>query len=177
MPRLLTIAAAQLGPVHLTASRAETLQRCIALLQLADKAGAKLVVFPEIAFTTFFPRHLIALGPELEAYFDDADTLLTSPGTRALFEKAGELRLDIEVGFAERARNGDGFNTSVYFSGETGDIIAKYRFVSCPYYSIAVLIRYMEQKSPLARNEGTICKSGRSQSTGKALFHTWKLRL
>ena len=56
MSRKLRAAVAQLGPIHLADSRASVVKRMIALLREAHAEGAKFVVFPELALTTFFPR-------------------------------------------------------------------------------------------------------------------------
>jgi predicted amidohydrolase len=132
MPRLLKVAAAQMGPVHLTSPRRETLLRMITLLESASSLGAKLVLFPETAFTTFFPRHLIASQEELDSYFEPADDLLSSSNTSPLFDEAKNLGIDVSVGFAERTTDGKGFNTSVYYSAKKGEVIAKYRKVHLP---------------------------------------------
>jgi predicted amidohydrolase len=132
MPRTLKLAAAQLGPNHLTTPRAEVLSRMIALLQSASSLGAQLVLFPETAFTTFFPRHLITSQEELDIYFEHHNSLLVSPNTRTLFDEAQKLGVDISVGFAERDVNGKGYNTCVYYSAKKGEVIAKYRKVHLP---------------------------------------------
>lgn len=132
MPRPLKLAAAQMGPVHLTSTRTETLNRLLTLLRSASALGAQLVLFPETALTTFFPRHLINDQAVLDSYFDSASTLLTSPNTAPLFLLAKELGIDISIGFAERADDGKGYNTSVYFSASKGEIVAKYRKVHLP---------------------------------------------
>lgn len=132
MARTLKIAAAQMGPVHLTSTRPETLTRMISLLQDAHKLGAEVVLFPETAFTTFFPRHLIEEGEKLEYFFDSAETITTAPNTKALFDEAKKLGVDISVGFAERAVDGKGYNTSVYYSAKKGEVVAKYRKVHLP---------------------------------------------
>lgn len=121
-----------MGPVHITSTRADTLARMVALLQSAAARGAQVVLFPEAAFTTFFPRHLINDQEELDTYFEHADSLLTSPNSRALFDEAKKLGVDISVGFAERTEDGKGYNTSVYFSAKKGEVIAKYRKVHLP---------------------------------------------
>ena len=56
MARHLKIAAAQLGPLHKSDSREAATKRLVSLLREAHGMGAKFVVFPELAFTTFFPR-------------------------------------------------------------------------------------------------------------------------
>ena len=56
MSRPLTIAAAQMGPVGRAETRAQVVERLLAMLREAAEPGAELVVFPELALTTFFPR-------------------------------------------------------------------------------------------------------------------------
>ncbi len=56
MTRSLPLAVAQLGPIARDEPRTSAVKRMITLLQKAEDAGSKLVVFPELALTTFFPR-------------------------------------------------------------------------------------------------------------------------
>ena len=56
MPRLLTIGAAQLGPIARNDNRTSVVARLLDLMPQAHNAGCRLVVFPELALTTFFPR-------------------------------------------------------------------------------------------------------------------------
>jgi hypothetical protein len=49
-----------MGPTRLADSPQEILHRLIALLETAAGEGIKLVVFRELAFSTFFPRWPIA---------------------------------------------------------------------------------------------------------------------
>ena len=56
MSRLITVAAAQLGPVPRGATRASVVARMLALMAQAARERATLVVFPELALTSFFPR-------------------------------------------------------------------------------------------------------------------------
>ncbi len=58
-PRILTVAAAQLGPVQKDHTRAQVVARMIALMCDAHKHGVELVVYPELALTTFFPRWFV----------------------------------------------------------------------------------------------------------------------
>ncbi len=55
MSRLLNVAAAQLGPVQRTDDRKSVVARLLELLREAHSKKAELVVFPELALTTFFP--------------------------------------------------------------------------------------------------------------------------
>ena len=56
MSRSIVAAAAQLGPIQRSDDRKSVVKRLIALLEEAASRGAELVVFPELALTTFFPR-------------------------------------------------------------------------------------------------------------------------
>lgn len=69
MTRLIKVAAAQVGAVHRGADRKETTARLIKLLEDGAAQGAQLVVFPETALTTFFPRWQLE-SDELASYFD-----------------------------------------------------------------------------------------------------------
>src|ERR1700724_4454714 len=67
--RVLRAAAAQMGPTQKADSRDHTLGRMLELLDAAAARGASLVVFPELAFTTFFPRWLVE-GGGLDHYYE-----------------------------------------------------------------------------------------------------------
>ncbi|BCS00241.1 uncharacterized protein AKAW2_50582A [Aspergillus luchuensis] len=131
MPRTVRLAAAQMGTTNKWSSREETLTRMITLLRDAATQGAKLVLFPEIAFTTFFPRYLILDEAELEDWFEHGD-ILTAPRTRALFDTAHDLAVDIIVGFAEATDTGEHFNSCVYYHAATGSILSRYRKIHLP---------------------------------------------
>ena len=51
------LAVAQMGPVHLTDSRAEVVRRLMEMMREAKARQSAVVVFPELALTTFFPRY------------------------------------------------------------------------------------------------------------------------
>ncbi|KAI7359157.1 carbon-nitrogen hydrolase [Hortaea werneckii] len=131
MTRKIRIAAAQIGGVHRTDPREATLQRMLKLLENAGSQGAELVLFPETAFTTFFPRHLINDPDELSSWFEHGD-VTKSPNTAPLFAKATDLNVDIAVGFAEAADNGERFNACVYYHAKAGSVLSKYRKIHLP---------------------------------------------
>src|SRR6516225_6101791 len=68
MGRNLTVGAAQLGPIGRKEPRSSAVGRMIALLREAKSRSCELVVFPEMALTTFFPRWHITDGPEIEGF-------------------------------------------------------------------------------------------------------------
>ncbi|KAJ6003036.1 hypothetical protein N7451_005583 [Penicillium sp. IBT 35674x] len=138
-PRLVTVAACQLGPNHLADTREDVLKRMISLLNQAAEQGVRLAVFPELAFTTFFPRYLLE-AQDLEQYFDIEDPskggIEQSPNIKPLFDHARSLGIDIYVGYAERSIQSDGshvdYNSSVYYSAKANGIVGKYRKVHLP---------------------------------------------
>ncbi|KAF6827780.1 carbon-nitrogen hydrolase [Colletotrichum plurivorum] len=129
--RKLRVAAAQMGSTHYSDPREKTLARMIALLESATAKGAQIVLFPEAAFTTFFPRHLINDPVELDSFFEHGD-VSTQPQTKPLFDKAKELGVDILVGFAEKADDGQTFNSCIYYHAKSGSILSKYRKIHLP---------------------------------------------
>ncbi|KAI5357503.1 Putative carbon-nitrogen hydrolase, asp/Glu/hydantoin racemase [Septoria linicola] len=131
MTRKVRIAAAQLGAVHRFTPRSDVLKRMIKLLEEVAQQNAAVILFPEIAFTTFFPRYLITDEAELESFFEHGD-ITSAPRTAALFARARELSIDISVGFAEATDDGQHFNTSIYYHAKSGSIISKYRKIHLP---------------------------------------------
>lgn len=132
MPRKIKVSAAQVGAVHLGASKKDTVQRLIRLLQEAASKKVQVVVFPECTLTTFFPRHFIESQEELDKYFEHGEDITQSPDVKPLFDEAKARGIDIVVGYAERTPEGTGYNTSVYFSAAEGKVISKYRKVHLP---------------------------------------------
>ncbi|PVI00213.1 carbon-nitrogen hydrolase [Periconia macrospinosa] len=131
MTRSIRIAAAQVGAVHLEDTRSHTLKRLINLLEQAVEKGAQVVLFPECTFTTFFPRHLFADEVVLESFFERGD-ITTAENTRGIFDRAKELSIDICIGFAEAADNGEHYNACVYYHAKTASILSKYRKIHLP---------------------------------------------
>jgi predicted amidohydrolase len=127
MARILTLAGAQTGPIQRADTRAHTLDRLVALLEEAARSGARLVVFPELALTTFFPRWLLT-DAERDAYFEPA---MPNPASQALFDRARELKVGFYLGFAERTPEGQRFNTAITV-GPDGAVLGKYRKVHLP---------------------------------------------
>jgi Asp/Glu/hydantoin racemase/predicted amidohydrolase len=131
MARKICIAAAQMGATHLKDDRQKTLNRMLTLLDSAASQGAEVVLFPETAFTTFFPRHLINDPDELSSFFEHGE-VTNSPNAKPLFDKARALGVDISVGFAESTNGGERFNSCVYYHAKSGSILSKYRKIHLP---------------------------------------------
>ncbi|MEH2497053.1 putative amidohydrolase [Bradyrhizobium sp. AZCC 1678] len=127
MVRVLRAAAAQMGPTQKADSREHTLGRMLALLEEAAARGATLVVFPELAFTTFFPRWLIE-GDALDHYFERG---MPNPAVQPLFDRARALGIGFYVGYAELTSDGQRFNCSILVDRD-GEILGRYRKVHLP---------------------------------------------
>ena len=131
MARIVTVGAAQLGPIQREHSRKEVVGRLITLLEQAAHHGCDLVVFPELALTTFFPRWYFDTQEEVDSFFEDQ---MPGPDTQALFDAARQLKVGFYLGYAELAQE-EGrtrrFNTSILVDA-TGKIIGKYRKVHLP---------------------------------------------
>ena len=129
--RILTVGAAQMGPVARDAPRADVVARLLALMAAAKAAGCDLVVYPELALTTFFPRWDIADQAELDAFYE---TAMPNPATQPLFDTAARLGIGFYLGYAELAvENGAPrrYNRSILVD-KTGAIIGTYRKVHLP---------------------------------------------
>ena len=85
MTRIVTVGAAQLGPIQRSDSRASVVKRMLELLRRAAGHKCNLVVFPELALTTFFPRWWMTDQDEIDSFFERE-----MPGneTAPLFNKA-----------------------------------------------------------------------------------------
>ncbi|WP_075219153.1 N-carbamoyl-D-amino-acid hydrolase [Acuticoccus yangtzensis] len=129
--RLVTVGAAQLGPIQKAESREDVVARMIRLLDEAATHGCDLVVFPELALTTFFPRWYMTDPAEVDAWFEAE---MPGPATRPLFDRAEELGIAISFGYAEKTPDGHHFNTSI-LTDKTGTIVGKYRKIHLPGHS------------------------------------------
>ena len=98
MTRTLRLAGAQMGPNQKADSREAILARMIALLEQAAAAGAKMVVFPELPLTTFFPRWYLPEQADVDAFFERE---MPGPETRRLFDAARWLGIGFCLGYAE----------------------------------------------------------------------------
>ena len=129
MSRHLKIAAAQLGPLHRSDTRASAVKRLTALLREAHGMGARFVVFPELALTTFFPRWWMEDQAEVDArYFERT---IPSKETQPLFDEAKRLGIGFYLGYAELTPEKRRYNTAILV-GPDGAIVGKYRKVHLP---------------------------------------------
>ncbi len=128
MPRIVTIAGAQLGPVQKADSRGAVVKRMIALLEQAKARGADFIVYPELALTTFFPRWYHEDRTEADFWFERE---MPNAATLPLFDRAKALGMGMTFGYAELTPDGHHFNSSILVD-TGGTIVGKYRKVHLP---------------------------------------------
>ena len=131
MARVITVGAAQLGPIARSESRGLVVKRLLDLLRQAQGRGCDLVVFPELALTTFFPRWWMEDQAEIDAFFERE---MPGPETRPLFDEAARLGMAFCLGYAELIREAGAlrrYNTSM-LADRAGHIVGKYRKIHLP---------------------------------------------
>jgi N-carbamoyl-D-amino-acid hydrolase len=131
MTRIITVGAAQLGPIQRADSRARVVARMLDLLRQAAGHKCNLVVFPELALTTFFPRWWMTDQEEIDGFFERE---MPSNETAPLFSEAQRHGVGFGLGFAEIERRGAAvhrFNTSILVDA-AGKIVGKYRKIHLP---------------------------------------------
>ena len=130
MSRSITVAGAQLGPVARDEPRASVIARMIDLMREAGRRDVDLVVYPDLALTTFFPRWLLD-DTEIHTFFE---TEMPSDETRPLFEEAARVGVAFHLGYAELAReSGEArrYNAAILVD-KSGAIVGKYRKIHLP---------------------------------------------
>lgn len=153
MPSLITVAAAQLGPLQKDDGREVAVERMVRLLERAYARSAQVVVFPELALTTFFPRWYHEDLNEVDHWYESE---LPSAATQPLFDTIRRLGLTVYLGYAELAFEVDEtgsvrkrrFNSSVIIA-PTGKIMFKYRKVHMPghvEYAPARKVQHLEKR-------------------------------
>jgi len=131
MARTINVAGAQLGPIARNETRAQVVARLMEMMREAHGRGAKLVVFPELALTTFFPRWWFEDQKDIDAWFE---TEMPSADIKPLFDLAKELEVGFHLGYAELEReNGTDrhYNTAILVAPD-GTLVGKYRKVHLP---------------------------------------------
>ena len=126
--RNLQVAAAQLGPIQKSDDRKSVVNRLVSLLRDAHAKKAELVVFPELALTTFFPRWFVDDISQANHWYE---TEMPSKITQPLFDEAKKLNIGFCLGYAELTKAGERFNTQILVERD-GSVVAKYRKVHIP---------------------------------------------
>ena len=128
--RVVTVAAAQMGPIQKADTREAVVERMCNLMREAKGQGADLVAYPELALTTFFPRWYVEGDPELDldSFYE---TEMPGPETKRLFARAAELEVGFCLGYAELTSDGRRFNTQILVERD-GSIVGSYHKVHLP---------------------------------------------
>ncbi|PAS93230.1 MAG: N-carbamoyl-D-amino-acid hydrolase [Candidatus Dactylopiibacterium carminicum] len=131
MSRYLNIAMGQLGPVQRSDSRRQVVARLCDMMREAHALGAQLIVYPELALTTFFPRWFLADDADIDSFFERE---MPGPETRPLFELAHALGVGFYLGYAELAQEQGRwmrYNTAILVD-QHAKIVGRYRKVHLP---------------------------------------------
>ncbi len=128
VPRILAVGAAQMGPIARAETRRSCVERMLVMLREASRKGCQLVVFPELALTTFFPRWYMTDWREVNAFFE---TEMPNADVAPLFAEAKRLKIGFYLGYAEKTPDGHRFNSSILVD-TTGAIVGKYRKIHLP---------------------------------------------
>ena len=131
--RVVVVGAAQLGPIQKADTRASVVERLIALLRQAKERSCDLVVFPELALTTFFPRWFVDDISEADHWYEKS---MPSVETQPLFDEAKKLGIGFSLGYAELTEPDHHgvvhrFNTQILVERD-GSVVAKYHKVHIP---------------------------------------------
>ncbi|WP_046869472.1 N-carbamoyl-D-amino-acid hydrolase [Microvirga massiliensis] len=143
--RMIRTAAAQLGPIQWADTRQAVVRRMMDLMDEAKAADADLIVYPELALTTFFPRWYYENRADADEWFERE---MPGPVTRALFERAAQHGMAMSFGFAELTPEGRHFNTSILVD-RSGAIVGKYHKVHLPghdEYDPARTFQHLEKR-------------------------------
>lgn len=124
----LSLALAQMGPVHLADTRASVVARLVEMLREAKARGADIAVFPELALTTFFPRYWMSEEEAIGRFFEKT---MPNPAVQPLFDEARKLGVGFYLGYAELTPQDRRFNTAILVD-RNGAIVGKYRKIHLP---------------------------------------------
>ena len=95
--RIVRVGAAQMGPVQREHTRGDVVERLIAMLRDAAEERCDVVVFPELALTTFFPRWFVDDIAEADHWYERS---MPNAATQPLFDEATRLGVGFCLGYA-----------------------------------------------------------------------------
>ncbi len=126
------VGAGQLGPIQRDHGRDAVVERLVCLLHQAADAGCDLIVYPELALTTFFPRWFVEDIAETDHYYERS---MPNDATRPLFDEAKRLGVGFCLGYAllETAADGATHRWNVQTLVERdGSIVGTFKKVHIP---------------------------------------------
>ena len=143
--RAIGLAVAQMGPVHLADTRESVVARLVDMLRQAHARGAELVVFPELALTTFFPRYWMSEAEAQERFFERQ---MPGAATQPLFDEARRLGVGFYLGYAELTPDGVPYNAAILVD-KSARIVGKYRKIHLPGHDdhkVGAPFQHLEKK-------------------------------
>ena len=117
-----------MGPVQREHTREQVVRRLVAMLQQAHRMGAELVVFPELALTTFFPRWFVDDIGAADHWYERS---MPNGATRPLFDEAKRLGVGFCLGYALIDEAGRRWNVQTLVERD-GSIVATYKKTHIP---------------------------------------------
>ncbi|RZN10950.1 N-carbamoyl-D-amino-acid hydrolase [Bradyrhizobium genosp. SA-3] len=126
--RMINVAAAQMGPIQRAEGRDVVVRRMVGLMDEAKAKGADLIVYPELALTTFFPRWYMENRADADGWFERE---MPNDAVRPLFDRAARHEMAMSFGYAELTPDGHHFNTAI-LTDRSGSIVGKYRKIHLP---------------------------------------------
>jgi predicted amidohydrolase len=124
MPRHVKVAAAQMGPNNEGTPRDAIVERMLALLETAKREGVELIVYPEMALTTYFPKKI---RQDFDQFFE---TEVPPKALEPLLRRAAEARIAVHVGFCEKA--GGRYFNSALLTDRDGRLCGTFRKIHLP---------------------------------------------
>jgi N-carbamoyl-D-amino-acid hydrolase len=132
MSRHLMVGAAQLGPIQREHTRTQVVERLLSLLWEGHARGCELIVFPELALTTFFPRWIVDDITEADHWYE---TSMPNEWTQPLFDEAKRLNVGFCLGYALKETDADGsvhrWNVQTLVERD-GSVVATFKKVHIP---------------------------------------------
>ena len=127
MTRIVRVGAAQLGPVQREHTRGQVVERLLALLHEAGDQEVDLVVYPELALTTFFPRWFLDDISGADHWYERS---MPNAATQPLFDEAKRLGIGFCLGYA-LLEDGHRWNVQTLVERD-GTIVSTFKKVHIP---------------------------------------------
>jgi N-carbamoyl-D-amino-acid hydrolase len=124
MPRYLKVAAAQMGPNNEGTPREAIVERMLGLLDRAIGEGVELLVYPEMALTTYFPKKI---RRDFDQFFEAE---VPPKALEPLLRRAAQARVAVHAGFCEKA-DGRYFNSAL-LTDRDGRLCGVFRKIHLP---------------------------------------------